>query len=99
MDLLTTELLVDCLNVAKKVWKKGLKGTLILGDKGVKVFTALPEYFTVTDYDINIEASSNIVRDMETIKQIVPELIKAQALDPEDLIEALTVKSMTELRN
>ncbi len=36
---------------------------------------------------------------METIKQIVPELIKAQALDPEDLIEALTVKSMTELRN
>jgi hypothetical protein len=33
MDLLTEEILTDCLNLAKKVYKKGLKGTLILGDK------------------------------------------------------------------
>lgn len=98
MDLLTNELLIDCLNVAKIVWKKGLKGTLNLGDKGVKIFTALPEYFTVTDFGINIESSSSIVRDIETIKQIVPNLIQAQLLDAEDLIEVITAKSMTELK-
>lgn len=98
MDLLTNEILIDCLNVAKKVWKNGLKGTLILGDKRVKIFTALPEYFTVTDYDINIEPSSNVVRDMEYIKQIVPELIKSQSLDTDDLLEVVTAKNMTELK-
>ena len=98
MDLLTNEILIDCLNVGKIVWKKGLKGTLILGDKGVKVFTALPKYFTVTDFDINIESGSDINRDIETIKQVIPELIKAQTLEPDDLIEALTVKSLTELK-
>lgn len=98
MDLLTNEILIDCLNVGKIVWRKGLKGTLILGDKGVRVFTALPKYFTVTDYDINIESGASINRDMEIIKQYIPELIKAQTLEPDDLIEALTVKSLTELK-
>ena len=55
MDLLTNELLIDCLNIAKIVYKEnGLTGTIILGDKRVRIFTALPEYFTVTDFDIHI---------------------------------------------
>ena len=33
MDLITCELLLDGLNLAKKVWKKGLTGTLILGEQ------------------------------------------------------------------
>jgi len=33
MDLVTNEMLLDALNVAKKVYKNGLTGTLILGDK------------------------------------------------------------------
>jgi hypothetical protein len=33
MDLVINELLVDCLNIAKKVYKNGLTGTIILGDK------------------------------------------------------------------
>lgn len=98
MDLLTNEILIDCLNVAKIVWKKGLKGTIILGDKYQKIFTALPEYFTVTDFDINIESNSNINKDIEVIKSLVPELIKAQALEPDDILEAITAKSMTELK-
>jgi hypothetical protein len=98
MDLLTNEILLDCLNTAKIVWKKGLRGQLVLGDVQNKIFTALPEYFTVTDFDINIESSSSIVKDMETIRQLIPELVKAQMLEPDDIIEAITVKSMTELK-
>ena len=36
---------------------------------------------------------------METIKQFIPEFIKAQTLDPEDIIEALTVNSLSELKD
>jgi hypothetical protein len=33
MDLLVNELLLDCLNLSKKVYKNGLTGVIILGDK------------------------------------------------------------------
>lgn len=33
MDTLSIDILRDCLDIAKIVWKKGLTGTLILGDK------------------------------------------------------------------
>ncbi len=98
MDLLTNSILLDSLNVGKIVWKNGLKGTLNLGDKGIRIFTALPEYFTVTDFGIDIESNTSITRDMEMIKSTLPELIKANTLEPDDLIEAMTVKSMTELK-
>ena len=61
MDTITAEMLLDALNVAKSVYKKGLTGTIILGDKYQKIFTALPEHFTVTDYDIDVITSSDIV--------------------------------------
>ena len=98
MDILTTELLIDCLNVAKTVYKKGLKGTLILGDKGVKIFTALPEYFTVSDFDIHIASSTNVIQEMELIKQLIPEFIKAGNIDPSVVVEALTSRSLTEMK-
>jgi hypothetical protein len=31
MDLITREILLDCLDCAKIVWKEGLTGTLVLG--------------------------------------------------------------------
>lgn len=65
MDLIVNEMLLDCLNLAKVVFKNGLEGTIILGDKFQKVFTALPEYFTLTDHDIRIITSSDIIRDLE----------------------------------
>lgn len=98
MDLLTNELLIDCLNTAKIVYKKGITGALILGDKGVKVFTALPEYFTVTDFDIHIAPSTNVIQDMELIKQLIPEFIKAGNVDPSIIVEAITSRSLTELK-
>ena len=98
MDLLTNELLIDCLNTAKIVYKKGITGALILGDKGIKVFTALPEYFTVTDFDIHIASSTNVIQDIELIKQLIPEFIKAGNVDPSIIVEAITSRSLTELK-
>lgn len=97
MDLVTTSILIDCLNKAKKVFKKGLTGSIILGEKYQKIFTALPEHFTITDFDITIEPTTNVLKDIEIIKQFIPELIKAQAIDADDAIYALTMQSLSQL--
>lgn len=98
MDLIVNEMLLDCLNLAKVVFKNGLKGTIILGDKYQRVFTALPEYFTLTDHDIRIITSSDITRDIEQIKSIIPEFVKSGGLPPDIIIEAITCKSIPDLK-
>jgi hypothetical protein len=65
MDCLTEEMMLDILNTAKVVFKKGLKGVIVLGDKLQKVFTALPEHFTVSDYDVHVTTSTDIIKDSE----------------------------------
>lgn len=98
MDTLVVNILVDALNIAKIVWKKGLTGVLIVGDKLQKIFTALPEHFTVTDYDIHIEASSQIMQEMQQVQQVAIELIKSGLVEADVAIDALTSRSMTELK-
>lgn len=98
MDLVTREILLDSLNCAKIVYKKGLTGTLILGHKYQKIFTALPKYFTVTDHDIHIITSSEILKEIEQIKAIVPELIKGGLVSPDILMDILTSKSLSDMK-
>ena len=97
MDLVTREILLDSLDCAKKVWKKGLTGTLILG-KLQKIFTALPEHFTVTDFDIHLTTSSEIVKEMEQIKAIIPDFIKGGIVGPDIIMDIMTAKSLTEMK-
>ena len=99
MDLVTCEILLGSLNQAKITYKKGLTGTIILGDHYQQVFTALPEHFTITDYDIHIISSTEVMEDLQTIKQLVPELVKMQAITPDIIVEALTSKSLTDLKH
>lgn len=98
MDLITCEILLSSLNQAKITYKKGLTGTIILGDKYQQIFTALPEHFTITDFDIHVISSTEVMEDLQTIKSLVPELIKMQAITPDIIVEALTSKSLTDLK-
>lgn len=98
MDLIVCEILLDSLNQAKIVYKKGLTGTIILGDKQQQMFTALPEHFTLTDFDIHITSSSEVMEDLQTLKSMIPEFIKNQQLAPDIIFEALTSKSLTDLK-
>lgn len=99
MDLVVNEMLLDCLNLAKVVWKKGLTGVIVLGDKYQKIFTALPEYFTLTDHDIRIITSSEVIKDIETVKSVIPEFVKSGGLPPDIILEALTSKSLPDLKH
>lgn len=98
MDCIVEEMLLDALNCAKVVFKNGLTGTIILGDKQVRIFTALPEHFTMTDYDIHITNSQDIVKDTEQLRSLVPEFIKAGQMDPESIIDLATTKSVSSIK-
>lgn len=98
MDTITEEILLDALNEAKIVFKNGIKGTIILGDKQVRIFTALPEHFTMSDYDIHITSSTDMTRDAEQLRALAPELIKAGQLDAEAIIDLATTKSTTDIK-
>ena len=98
MDLVTREILMDSLDCAKIVYKEGLTGTLILGDKYQKIFTALPKYFTLTDFDIHVITSSEVIKEMEQIKSLVPEFIKGGIAPPEILMEIVTSKGLTDMK-
>lgn len=98
MDLMTREMLLDALNLAKLVYKNGISGTLILGERLNKIFTALPEHYTVTDYDIHVTDSSDVIKEQELIKQITMEFIKGGIVDPEVILEAITATGLTRMK-
>lgn len=98
MDITVEELLTDVLNKAKIVFKNGLTGTLILGDKYQKIFTAMPEYFTISDHDIHVLANSDIIKDTEVLKQLVPEFVRMQAIPADVILEVMDVKSLSEAK-
>lgn len=99
MDTLTMDILRDCLDMGKIVWRKGLTGTIILGDKLSKVFTALPEHFTHSDYDVHIVPSTQILKDMQQLQGIVVEMIKGNLMEPDMAVDAITARSLTELKD
>jgi hypothetical protein len=98
LDTLIKEILTDCLDMAKLVYKDGIAGTLILGDKLQEVFTALPEYYTMTDFDIHVNDSSEVNKDVETIKQFMQEMIKGGIVDAQTAVDSLDAKSIGELK-
>lgn len=98
MDSITTELLIDALNMCRISYEKGVTGSLILGNKLQKVFTIDPKKFCMTDYDVHIEESGKSVQDVETIKAITMELVKNNMVDIDISMEALTTKSLTEMK-
>ena len=98
MDLVVREILLDSLNCAKIVYKNGLTGVLILGNKLQKIFTALPKYFTVTDHDIHIITSTEVLKEMEQIKTVIPEFIKGGIVPADILMDIMTAKSLSEMK-
>lgn len=98
MDLLTCEMLTGCLNQAKSTWKNGLTGTLILGDRQQKIFTALPEHFTVTDFDIHVVGTTQILQEIQQMWSVIPEFIKSGQLPADILFDVMSSKSLSEIK-
>lgn len=99
MDNITTELLVDSLNMCKISYADGMMGSVILGNKMQKIFTVQPKLFSFTDYDVHIADSGEIIREVQEIKNITMELIKSQSADIDIILETVTSQSMTEMKD
>lgn len=98
MDLMYKEVNYDLLNLAKIVYKEGFSGTIILGPRLNKIFTAIPKYYTTTDFDIHIEDSTESYKTREEIKAINVEFIKAGMIEPDMAINVITAKNLTDLK-
>lgn len=99
MDLMTREILIDILNICKIVYKKGISGTLVLGENLTKIFTALPEHYSFTDFDVHIGDSSEIKIEQETIKQLSSDFSKGGMVDPEIILEMIGSKGLTKMKS
>ena len=98
MDLMYKEVNYDLLNLAKIVFKNGITGTLINGTRLNQIFTALPEYYTMTDFDIHIQDSTETFQDKENLKATSVELIKSGQVDPTMIFNIMTAKNVGELK-
>ena len=65
----------------------------------MRIFTALPKYFTTTDFDIHIKDSSEEYQTRENIKQLNVEFIKGGLTDADMAINIMTAKTTAELKN
>ena len=98
MDLIYKEVNYDLLNLAKIVFKNGIQGTLINGTRLNQIFTALPEYYTMTDFDIHIQDRTETFQDKESLKATSVELIKSGQVDPTMIFNIMTAKNVGELK-
>lgn len=97
MDTLVKEMLTDCIDIAKIVYKEGLTGQIILGDQR-EIINILPEYYSSTSYDINLADTAEIMKEQELIKQLAMQLVSNNQFDPELLLIVSTSKSLTEMK-
>ena len=74
-----------------------MTGTIVLGNKTL-IFTALPQYYTVTDFDVHVEDSAKSFQNMQSLTAISGELVRGGAADLEDITNIVTATSMTELK-
>ena len=97
MDVLYIDANYDMLNLSKLVWPNGMTGTIVLGNKA-QIFTALPEYYTVTDFDVHIEDSAKSFQDVQSLRAISGEFVRGGAADLSDVTNIMTASSITELK-
>lgn len=97
MDVLVSEMITDSLDMAKKVYKKGFTGEIILGNRK-EIFTLLPEHYTFTDYDIHLADSAEIIKEQDLIRQLCVQYMQSSVMDPEILFIISTSKSLTEMK-
>jgi len=89
-------MLTDLINRAKITYKKGKRGSYIVGHRQI-LFDVQPAHFCFTDYNIHVVNSSKENLKLEKVNAIVPELVAQGALDPNVIIKITMSDSPTEI--
>lgn len=98
MDTVTSEVLTDCIDIAKIVYKKGLKGEFVLGNQK-HYLDVLPEHYTSTSYDVHVTDTADLIEQQDLLKQVAIQLSQSSQVDPELLVIVTTSKSTTEMKD
>jgi 2C-methyl-D-erythritol 2,4-cyclodiphosphate synthase len=85
------------LDTAKICYRKGKKGSYIMGSESY-TFQILPEKFCHSDYAINLSYSGKDEIKLQELRQIVKEMVAAQALDPSVLTHVMLSESIREVQ-
>lgn len=100
IDLITKEILENLINTCRLTFKNDtFVGSIVLGNGLNKIFEVKPELLSFTSYDIHIDDSGDIVRDMQKIEQLSLELIKGGQMDADVVISAVGTHSMTQMKH
>jgi hypothetical protein len=93
----TKRLLGAMLNSAKVCYRKGKKGSYIMGSERY-TFEILPEKFCFSDYAMSINYSGKEEIKLAEVRALAKELVAAQALDPTVLTHIVMSDSVTEVQ-
>jgi len=52
----------------------------------------------LTDFDIHLTTSSEIIKEMEQIKAVIPDFVRGGIVGPDILMDIMTAKSLTEMK-
>ena len=90
-------ILTDLINRAKTTYKKGKRATYILGDRTL-LMDLQEENFCFTDYNIHVVNSTKENAKLERLVTAIPDLVAANILDADVLVNVIMSDSPTEIR-
>lgn len=97
VSTLIQDSLTDLLNTCRSSYQTGRKGVLTLGEAGVVPFTLHP-HFALADYQVSVADGQEEIQQLNEFKQLGKEFIAAGILSPEDALDMVTNKSLTDVR-
>ena len=97
ISTLIQDSLTDLLNACRSSYQTGRKGVLTLGEAGQKVFT-LHAHFSLADYQVTVADGQEEIQQLQEFKQLSKEFVAAGILTPEDSIDFVGARSLTEVR-
>lgn len=88
--------LEDLINQAKITYKKGKKGSYIVGERSV-VFDVIPDDFCFTDFNIHIVNSSRENLKLEKLNALAPQLVGKNSIGDDVLLKMTLLDSPSEV--
>ena len=96
MDIVTRAALSDLLKLSQISYVDGKKLAYLAGSRS-KFFTLDPDHFCFTDYNVHVNDSAETITKMQESRQIVLELVKAQAIQMDVVFDIIKSNSITEI--
>lgn len=97
IDNLCESFMTDVVNAARITYGKGWQGSVILPGAGQRVFTVKSKQFPLSALNVWINNEGQIERDLDNIRLMAMELVRAGAIDASVAVDATILKSLTEV--